>query len=138
MSLLALIPGVYRWIALAILIAALAIGIPIAVHRHDTAQQAIGYDKRAAEDKAAADQQAQANRDLQRQAEKRYTVQAEVRDRFIVTTVREIRHDTENLAACVLSPSAVDRLRHAAECASEDRPASCGAGGPVPVAGHAP
>lgn len=79
----------------------------------------------------AADAQAERNRELQRAAEKRYTVQAEIRDRFIVETVTEIRHDTENLAACVLTPAAGDRLRRAAACARGDSAAACGVGEPV-------
>lgn len=79
----------------------------------------------------AAQAQADRNRELQRAAELRYTVRTETRDRFIVATVTEIRHDTENLAACVLTPAAVQRLHDAAECAGADRPASCRSGNAV-------
>ncbi len=81
--------------------------------------------------------QAERNRDLQRQSEKRYTVQAEARDRFIVQTITEVRHETQNLAACVLTGAARMRLNSAAECAGQDRPAACGAGQPLPSAGPA-
>jgi hypothetical protein len=97
------------------------------------AREEVGYQRRAAEDGAAANAQAARNRDLQRAAELRYIVAAEPRDRFFVTTVREIRHDTDNLAACVLTPGAVRRLHDAAACARGDSAAACGPGEPVPV-----
>lgn len=88
-----------------------------------------GYKRAKAEDAALAAQQAERMRELQRAAELRYTVQAETRDRFIVTTVKEIRHDTENLAACVLTPAARQRLLDAAACA--DSASACGASEPL-------
>jgi hypothetical protein len=94
-----------------------------------------GYERRKQEDSKAAQEQTDRNRDLQRAAELKYTVQAGVREVFITNTVKEIRYDTQNLAACVLTPGAVRRLHDAAECAREDRPASCGADLPVRVPG---
>lgn len=87
-----------------------------------------GYDRRAAEDRAAMEEQRERNRDLQRVAEKRYVVQQSVREEFIAVTVKEIRHETQNLAPCVLADGARERLRAAARCAREDRPAACGTG----------
>lgn len=93
-----------------------------------------GYERRAGEDKAAADAQAQSNRDLQRASEKRYTVVAEVRDRFITTTITEVRHATAALAACPVGPDAVRLFNAAAGCARADPAAACGAGEPLPLA----
>lgn len=90
-----------------------------------------GYDRRAAEDRTAMEDQAARNRDLQRASELRYTVVAAAQDRFIVQTITEIRHETDNLAACVLTPAASERLRNAAQCARGDSAAACGAGEPV-------
>lgn len=90
--------------------------------------EGVGYARAQAEYQAAAELQREANRGRAREVETAFTQKAEVRDRFIVTTVTEVRHDTQNLAACLLTPSAVQRLRDAAACASEDRPATCGAG----------
>ena len=88
-----------------------------------------GYKRGKAEMAAEAASQRERMHELQRAAELRYVVQAEGRVRFIVTTVKEVRHDTENLAACVLTPAARQRLLDAAACA--DSAAACGAGEPV-------
>ena len=90
-----------------------------------------GYDRAQAEYAQQAEAQRERNRELQRAAETRYTVQAGIREEFIVATVKEIRHVTQNLAACPVDPAAVRMLNDAATCAREDRPASCGAGEPV-------
>lgn len=95
------------------------------------AREAKGYARHQQEAKDLADQQAQRNRDLQRAAELRYTVQAETRDRFITTTITEVRHATAHLDACPVGAAGVLRLNAAAQCAREDRPASCGADEPV-------
>jgi hypothetical protein len=123
----------YRWIALAVLIAALAIGIPLAIHHHDAKQQDIGYQKRAAEDKAAADKQTAANLDLQRAAEKHYTVQRDSQDHYFTTTVKEVIHDAAPLAVCPLGPELVRVLNDANHCASADPGPTCGALGEVPT-----
>jgi hypothetical protein len=104
------------------------------VHRHDAAQQAIGYDKRASEDKVAADQQAQRNRDLQRQAELHYVVQREAQEKFIVTTVKEIHEAAAPLVSCPVPEPVRVRLNAAARCALGDSPATCGAADQVPDA----
>lgn len=92
------------------------------------AREARGYARAQQEAKEVADAQAQRNRDLQRAAELRYTVQTEARDRFITKTVTEVRYATQPLAACPVPVDAVRLLNDAATCASENRPASCGAG----------
>ena len=78
--------------------------------------------------------QAQRNRDLQRAAELRYTVQAGVREEFIGYTIKEIRHVAAPLASCPVPPDVVRLLRDAADCAREDRSTTCSSGQPVPVA----
>lgn len=95
------------------------------------AREKVGYERRAAEDAAAMREQAERNRELQRSAEKRYTVQTGIREEFITVTVKEVHHATANLSACVLTPDARRLLNDAADCASNDSPAACGAGKPV-------
>lgn len=79
----------------------------------------------------AAQEQATRNRELQRQAELRYVVRGETRDRFFVTTVREIADAAAPLRACVLPDRVRLRLNAAARCAA-DPAASCGPAGEVP------
>ncbi len=122
----------WRLILAGLLAAAVLVGVPILWHRHNTAQQAIGYERRAAEDKAAAEAQTARNRDNFRQSELRYTAAAELRDRFIVTTVREIRDAAAPLADCRLPEPVRLRLGAAAECARGDSPGTDCAGQPVP------
>ena len=90
-----------------------------------------GYERRAQEDAAAMRAQAERNRDLQRSAELRYTVQQGVRDRYIVKTIKEVRDATVPLAACPVPAPAVRLLNDAADCARGDSPSACGAGEPV-------
>ena len=85
-----------------------------------------GYARAQAEGRAAADDQAQRIRELQRAAEIRYTVAAQARDQFIVTTVREVHRETAHLDACPVGPGAVRVLNDAAACARQDRSAACG------------
>jgi hypothetical protein len=93
-----------------------------------------GYERRAMEDKAAADSQAASNRELQRASEIRYTVAAQQRERFIVTTVKELHEAAAPLAACPVPADAVRLLNAASACASGDSPAACGPGDAVPAA----
>jgi hypothetical protein len=116
-----------RAIAIALLCAALIAGW----WRLTAHYERIGYDKRKGEDDAATELQREANRGRTSAAETKFFTQAAPREKFIESTAKEVRHDAENLAACIVSPAALDRLRSAAECASEDRPASCGAGDSV-------
>lgn len=81
-----------------------------------------------------AEADAQRMRDLQRQSELRYTVAAETRDRFIVTTVKEIRDASAPLAACPVPEPVRVQLNAAAGCARGDSPAACGPGEPMPLA----
>lgn len=82
-----------------------------------------------------AEVQRTANRSRSYDAESRQAAQTVYRDKFITTTLTEIRYVTQNLAACVLEPAAVRMLNDTAKCASEDRPASCGAGDAVSAPG---
>lgn len=84
-----------------------------------------GYDRAQAEYAQQAEARRVRNADLQRAAELRYTVQTGVREEFIVTTVKELAHETADLAACRLSPGAVRVLNRAAECASSDTATAC-------------
>ena len=78
--------------------------------------------------------QAQRNRDLQRAAELRYTVQAGVREEFIGYTITEVRHAAAPLAACLVPADAIRLFNRAAECARSDSPSPCSLDKPVPVA----
>jgi hypothetical protein len=71
------------------------------------------------------------NLELQRAAEKRYVVQQDARDRFIVTTVREISDAASPLAACPVPESVRVRLNAVRACALGNSPASCGADDPL-------
>jgi hypothetical protein len=95
-----------------------------------------GYARARAEDNAAMQAQRNRNLELQRAAEKRYVVQAGIRDHYIVETITEVRHETANLAACQLTPSAVRLFNDAADCARSDRASSCGHDEPVRDAGQ--
>lgn len=85
-----------------------------------------GYQRAWVEAAAALQAQQERNRELQRAAEKRYIVQAGVREEYFVETVKEIEYVTNNLASCELQPAAIKLLNAAAECASDDRPSACG------------
>lgn len=117
-----------RAVAVLLLVAALVAGWWRLTAHHER----IGYDRRKAEDEAAMELQREANRGRLRTAETQYAAQAEVRERFIAVTVKEIQHATASLAACPVPDPVVRLLNDAAECAGKDRPATCGADKPVP------
>jgi hypothetical protein len=120
-----------RAVACALLLAALVVAVGWFVHHEreiGRAEVQAKWDAERAALQAKVREQQDRNLELQRAAEKRYTVVAEVRDRFITKIVTEVRDATVNLAACRLSPDAVRLLDRAGRCASQDRPASCGAG----------
>lgn len=109
---------------LALIVLAVLAGVWKVWHAADKA----GYQRAQAEAQALATAQAQRNLELQRAAERRYTVVAEVREKVITNTITEIRHATANLAACPVPVPAVRLLNHAAKCASSDSSAACGPG----------
>jgi hypothetical protein len=86
-----------------------------------------GYQRAKAEDREAMLAQAERNRELQRAAEVRYTVQQGVRDHYIVKTIKEVRNATDPLAACPVPAPAIGLLNDAADCARGDSPSACGA-----------
>ena len=71
------------------------------------------------------------NRELQRAAEKRYTVQAGVRDRFMTQTITEVRYAAAPLASCPVPELVRLYLNAASGCARGDSAAPCGDGKPV-------
>jgi hypothetical protein len=79
----------------------------------------------------AAQEQAERNRELQRQAELHYVVSREARERFQVVTIREIHDASAPLAACPLPDRVRLRLNALAACA---RTATCGPADEVPDA----
>lgn len=84
-----------------------------------------------AEMAAAVAAQEARNRELQRAAEKRYVVAAEIRERVIVETIVEVRHAAQDLAACPVPDRARRLLNDAAACARDGSAAACGADQPV-------
>jgi len=93
-----------------------------------------GYDRAQAEYQAAAEFQRESNRGRARQAEEKQAVQTIYRDRYITRKGKEIDHAAKDLARCPVPASVGRLLNDAARCASEDRPASCGAGDGLPAA----
>ena len=120
-----------RLAALIVLVLAVA-GLWWKADRMLAAADQRGYARRAAEDAAVAQAQADRNRELQRAAELHYVVQGAVRDRFIVTTVKEISDAAAPLASCPVPDAVRVRLNAVAACARGDSPAACGADGKVP------
>jgi hypothetical protein len=126
--------SIYARAVLALLV---VLGIAAAWWKLDrmlVASEARGYLRAQTEYQAAAERQREDNRLRSRGSEEKHAAQAEVRERFIVTTVKEVRYATENLASCPVRPDAVRLFNDAAACAREDRPATCGAGQPLPAA----
>lgn len=122
------------WLAVLLAVAAVS-GVSYLKGRSDGAKAVTTEWKLAqAETDRLARAQQDRNRDLQRAAELRYTVQAETRDRFITQTIVEIRHEAAPLAACPVPDAVRVRLNAAARCAGGDHAAPCGAGEPLPVA----
>jgi hypothetical protein len=119
----------YHWLALAAVVAALTAGY-FGWQDH---QRDIGREEARSEAKAAATAQTQRMRDLQRAAELRYTVTSQVREKWFVATVKEIRDAAAPLASCPVPDRAVGLLNAARECASGDPAAACGAGDGVPA-----
>lgn len=121
------------WLAVAC--AALLAGAVFWVQHLERQADAAGYARSQAEYAAAAELQRESNRGRAHQAEVKEAAQTVYRDRYITRTVKEIEYVTQDLAACPVPPAAVRLLNDAAKCASEDRPASCGADGGVRPAG---
>lgn len=113
-----------RWIAYGLLAAAAIAGYLWWEHRTEQAG-ALAERQRL---EAVADLQREANRDRSRIADQGYAARTVYRDRFITQTITEVRHATADIAACRLNADAVRLLNAAADCATEDRPATCGAG----------
>lgn len=128
------IPILYRWAAgvAVIVIAALAL-LAWDAARIKRAEKR-GADVVRAEYTAAAEAQTERMRDLQRAAETRYTVAAEVRDRYITQTITEVRHAAAPVASCALPADLVRLLNAAASCSRDDPGATCGADQPLPGA----
>jgi len=124
----------YKWLLYGALAVAVIGGGTILVHRYNDGLREEGRAEVREADRAAMQAQADRNRDLQRAAEKRYTVQAQVRDHYITETVTEVRHEAAALAACPVPEPARVRLNAAAGCARGDSAAACGPDQPVPVA----
>lgn len=122
------------WLAVLLAVAA-ASGVSYLKGRTDGRRVVLLEWKAAnAETERQARAQQDRNRDLQRAAEMRYTVQAETREHVITQTITEVHYVAEPLASCPVPAAAVRLLNAAAGCAREDRSAACGAGEPLPVA----
>jgi hypothetical protein len=95
-------------------------------------QRDIGRQEVRAELKSQAEAQTARNRELQRAAETRYTVTSQVREKWFVVTVKEIRDASESLAACPVPDDVRRLLNAAASCARGDPGASGCAADEVP------
>jgi hypothetical protein len=104
----------------------------LTAYRHGKQSVQEKWDAAKVATERAVQEQAQANRDLQRQAELKYVVRRDAQDRFLVTTVKEIEHAAAPMASCPVPPDVVRLLNAANDCAGSDSPASCGADGQVP------
>jgi len=118
-------------------LAVLAIGLPLAKRTYDEGKREEGRAQVLEEMRVVTETQAARNRELQRAAELRYTVHQEVREEFFVTTIREVIHEAEPLAACPVPEPVRVRLNAARACALGDSPAACGAGEQLPGAAAA-
>lgn len=123
-----------RLILIGALVLAVVIGVPIVVGRYNESLREDGRAEVREQVRIQAEAQTARNRDLQRAAEVRYTVQAEARTRFITRTVKEIHEVAAPLADCRVPDAVRVRLSAAAACASGDTPATDCPGEPVPAA----
>jgi arginine exporter protein ArgO len=122
------------WWIKAVVLGGVALLLWAALAHHNESMREQGRVEVREQTRQAAEAQATRNRELQRAAELRYTVQAEARERVIVETVTEVRYATQSLAACPVPADAVRLFNHAAGCTRTDLAAPCGAGQPVPAA----
>lgn len=121
-----------RWILLAALAAAMFIGVPLMVHRHNQAQQDIGAAKVQEEVRLVVEAQTANNRALQRAAELKYTVAAVTREKFFSKVSKEVHDAAAPLAACPVPESVRVRLNAAAACARGDSETACGSHDALP------
>lgn len=124
----------YRWLIAAVTAAALLGAAWWGLHRWQESLREEGRAEVRAAVVAEANAQRERNAELQRAAEKRYVVQAEVRERVITQTITEVHHAAAPLASCPVPADVVRMLNRAGRCAGEGGPAACEPGGPVPVA----
>lgn len=113
---------------LGMIVIALCAGAWKILHDADKA----GYARAQAEYQARAELQREANRGRTHQAEQKEAAQTIVRTQYITRIVKEIDREATSLASCPLPPAVGRLLNDAAACAREDRPASCGAGDGLP------
>ena len=119
-----------RFVAYGLLLAALA----FAVRTLDKGRQQIGYDRAMAQVQAAADAAATANRTRARAAEVRFVERERVRVETVTQFVKEVRDETDNLAACKLDAGDVRLLNAAASGIGQSgaAPGAADAGLPAP------
>jgi hypothetical protein len=91
-----------------------------------------GYARSQAEYQSAAELQRESNRGRAYKAEEKQATQAMQRERYITKTTEEVIHAAQSLSVVPVPDDARRLLNAAAQCAREDRPASCGAGNSVP------
>lgn len=126
--------GPWKYAVYAAIAAALIGMSALLVHRYNDGLREEGRAEIRAADKAASEAQTARNIELQKAAEKRYTVVAQVRDHYITETITEVRHEAAALAACPVPEPARVHLNATAECARGDSAAACGDDKPVPSA----
>jgi hypothetical protein len=117
-----------KLIALGVVLIAIAAGVWKILHDADRA----GYARAQAEYQARAELQREANRGRAGDVERKQAAQTITRTRYITRIVKELDHAAQDLASCPVPPAVGRLLNDAATCASQDRPASCGAGDGLP------
>ena len=121
-----------RLAALLVILAALSAGMWKAYTMgKNTVRAEWAIEREAANEKAR--ESRERNRTTALTAEKIYIDRERVRTEFLVTTMKEVTHETANLATCALDAGDVGLLNAAAHRAFENRPAAAGADNALPT-----
>lgn len=104
----------------ALILAGLVAAALVGWHRLTAYHQRIGYERAAAECRAASEAQRETNQLRARAAEKGAAQAQLVRDRFITQTITEVRHATAALEPCLVGADAVRLLNAAPDRAGQD------------------
>lgn len=115
-----------------VLLGAMALALMAGVWKLWHSADKAGYSRAQAEYQAAAELQRESNRGRAYKAEEKQAEQAISRERFITHKTEEVTRATQSLSAVPLPDDARRLLNAAAECARQDRSASCGAGDGLP------
>lgn len=121
-----------RLAALAVVLALLAAGAWKSYSMgKQTVQAEWAIEREAANEKAR--ETRERNRAAGLTAEKIYIDREKVRTEFLVSTMKEVTHETANLATCQLDPADIIVLNRAAHRAFENRPAAADTDNAMPA-----